>query len=290
MPRANLRLFVIFPTESGSFFKKMREGMKKAAKELKTRDVKIEFFETKNHNVSRQLQILAHAIDLKPDGIVIIPASSTQLNLLIDEAADNDIPLVTVADDAPYSKRLFFVGADNYSCGRLCAELMGNFLCSEGKILVLSGSSEMYALKQRVAGFKDKLKTAYPKIKIGKIINYAENEEYCINSAVEELSNTNGYNGVFVSSALGTEALSKSLDRLDLSSNPKIIGFEPNELTATYLRQEKISALIFQDSFMQGYLSLKVLYDYLSSGIVPEKDCVNTKTEIVLRENIEKFL
>ncbi|MGE5473250.1 MAG: sugar ABC transporter substrate-binding protein [Ignavibacteriales bacterium] len=290
MPRSNLRLFVISPVESGDFFRNMREGMKKAAKELKAHDVKIEFLETKNHNVSRQLQLLAHAIDLKPDGIVIVPASATQLNLLIDEAADNDIPLVTVADDAPYSKRLFYIGADNYSCGRLCGELMGNFLCAEGKILIFSGSNELYALRQRVAGFKDKIKTSYPKMKIAKIINYSEDEEDCINSALEELSNLNGCNGVFVTSALGTEALAKSLDRLDLPSYPKIIGFEPNEFTATYLNQEKISALIFQDSFMQGYLSLKILYDYLSSGIVPEKDYVNTRIEIVLRENIEQFL
>ena len=290
MPRSNLRLFIIFPTESGLFFETVRAGMSKAAKELEQYDVKIDFLETKSHNVSRQLKLLAHAIDLKPDGIVIIPASATQLNLLIDEAADNDIPLVTVADDAPYSKRLFYVGADNYSCGRLCGELMGNFLGTNGDVVIFSGGNEMYTLKQRISGFKEKLKTTYPNMKISKIVNYGENEEDCFTSAVKELSITNIGSGIFVTSALGTIALAKALDQLNLPSYPKIIGFEPNQLTADYLTQGKISALIFQDSFMQGYLSIKVLYDYLASGIVPEKDYVNTRIEIVMKENIENFI
>lgn len=290
MPRANLRLFIIFPTESGCFFEKVRDGMKKAAKELERYNVKIEFLETKGHNVSRQLKLLTHAIDLKPDGIVIIPASATQLNLLIDEAADNDIPVVTVADDAPYSKRLFHIGADNYSCGRLCGELMGNFLCSEGNIAIFSGSTELYALKQRIAGFKDKIKTSYPDIKITKLINYGENEGDCLNVAVQQLHAISESDGVFVTSAAGTVAVVKALEQLEPSLFPKIIGFEPHEITSEYLTQGKISALIFQDSLMQGYLSLKVLYDYLSHGIVPEKDCVNTRIEIVLKENIENFI
>ncbi|MGE5328848.1 MAG: sugar ABC transporter substrate-binding protein [Deltaproteobacteria bacterium] len=290
MPRSNLRLFVIFPTESGIFFDTLREGMQKAAKELARHNVKIEFLETKSHNASRQLQILAHAIDLKPDGIVIIPASATQLNFLIDEATDNDIPVVTVADDAPYSKRLFYVGADNYACGRLCGELMGNFLCSDGNVIILSGSTELYTLKQRTAGFKDKLKTSFPNIKISKIISYDESEEDHFSPVIKKLSNLNDYNGIFVTSALGTLALTNAFDNIELPSPLKVIGFEPNQLTAKYLMQGNFSALIFQDSFMQGYLSLKILYDYLSHGIVPEKDCVNTRIEIVLRENIEKFI
>jgi len=290
MPRANLRLFVVFPTESGCFFEKVREGMKKAAKELERHNVKIDFLGTKGHNISRQQQLLTHAIDLKPDGIVIVPASSTQLNLLIDEAADNDIPVVTVSDDAPYSKRLFYIGADNYSCGRLCGELMGNYLCTEGNVIIFSGSTELYALKQRVAGFRDKLKTSYPNIKISKIVNCDEMEENCINSAVEELSCISECTGIFVTSAQGTLSVVNALDQLNFPLYPKVIGFEPNEITADHLTQGKISALLFQDSFMQGYLSLKTLYDYLSHGIVPKKDCVNTKIEIVLRENIENFI
>jgi len=290
MPRTNLRLFVLFPTESGPFFEKVLQGMKKAAKELERHDVKIDFLETKGHNISRQQQLLTHAIDLKPDGIVIAPASSTQLNLLIDEAADNDIPVVTVSDDAPYSKRLFYIGADNYSCGRLCGELMGNYLSTEGNVIIFSGNNELYTLKQRILGFRDKIKTSYPDIKIRKIVSCDESEQDCIISTVEELSSVSECTGLFATSTLATISVLKALNQLDPSLYPKIIGFEPNQITADYLEQGKISALIFQDSFMQGYLSLKTLYDYLSHGIVPKKDCVNTKIEIVLRENIENFI
>lgn len=290
MPRSNIRLCAIVPVESGIFFEKVLEGIKKAENELEKYDVKIEYFQTKHHSISRQIQLLTHAIDLRPDGIVIVPVSTTQLNFLIDEASDNDIPVVTISDDAPYSKRFCYVGPENLNCGRLCGELMGNFMGSDSKILLFSGSTEMYGLKQRVQGFKEKIKISYPNSKITKIINYNEDEHLCYKKAYEELSKNINYDGIYVTSAIGTVAVARALSELNLENPPKLIGFEPSQETAPYIYDGTINTLIYQDSFSQGYLSIKTLFDYLSSGIVPEKDFINTKIEIAMQENIEKFI
>lgn len=290
MPRSNLRLYVICPGKNNHLFGKVLDGAKKAQKELEHFNVKVEYLYTNNHSVSRQAQLLSQAIDLKPDGIALAPASITELNLLIDEAVDSGIPVVTFNDDAPYSKRLCYVGPDNYASGRLCGELIGNFLSGKGRILILSDKEEGYGLKQRLLGFRDKIKTFYPEVRIAKILNYAEDENACCINAAKELTDNEDINGIFTTSYAGSTAIGKILKTMNFSEPPKVVGYDPGESVSEYVREGLIQTLIYQDPFSQGYLGLKVLYDYLSSGTVPKKENLYTKFDIVMRENLDNFI
>lgn len=293
MPRSNLRLYVIYPKEieeSSFFWDKVYEGTEKAKEELEQFGVKVEYIFSRYNNVHRQAQILSQVIDQKPDGIAIVPTSTTELNLLIDEAVDNDIPVVAFLNDAPYSKRFCYVGPDNYSSGRLCGELMGNYLSGKGNVMIFSASSEVYSLKQRLLGFRDKMKSSYPEIKILKTIDYSTNEDLCYSYAMDELQKNTEIDGIFVTCATGTIALGRVLDELKPSSLPKVIGYDPNERVAKYVYDGIINALIYQDLFTQGYMSLKVLYNYLSSGLVPEGENLYTNIQIVMQENLENFI
>jgi len=242
-----------------------------------------------HNNISRQMQLLEQVINIRPDGIAILPFGTTELNHLIDEAVDNDIPVVTFNNDAPYSKRFCFVGPDNYSSGKLCGNIMGNFLPLESNILILSGSNDIYALKQRLLGFKDKIKSSYPEIKTLNIFDYAENEDICYTYIMNEFSNNNSIDGIYVSSAIGCNAIGKALKELNLSSPPKTIGFEPNKLFSEYITEGLFQAFIYQAPYTQGYLSLKTLYDYVASGLVPEAENIYTKNEIAMLENFDNF-
>ena len=290
MPRFNCRLCVICPKKGSYFFDKVFEGTKKAEKELEQFGVQIEYLYTEHHSLSRQVQFLTQVIDLRPDGIAIVPASTTELNYIIDDAVDNNIPIVTFNNDAPYSKRFCYVGPDNYSSGRLCGELMGNFLSSAGNVIIFSASSEVYGLKQRLLGFRDKLRSSYPNIKIKNILDYSDDEEICYSNAINELSNNTEIDGIFTTSATGSVAVGKALKELNLPSLPKVIGYDPNELASKYLLDNTINVLIHQDPITQGYLSIKVLYDYLSSGIIPPQEHLYTKIEIVMQENLASFM
>ena len=290
MPRSNLRLYVICPNEGDHFFDKVYEGAQKAEEELSELGVTVEYLHSKYNNVSRQTQLLSEIVDSKPDGIAIVPASTTELNKFIDEAVDNDIPVVTFNNDAPYSKRFCYIGPDNYSSGRLCGELMSKFLCNEGKILVFSASNDVYASKQKLLGFKDRIKSSYPKMKILKSINYADDEETCYNLITKELKHNPEINGIYATSGTSSIAISQALKDLDLASSPKFIGYDPSKILSPYMIDGYVNALIYQDPFTQGYLSLKVLYDFVAHGIVPEKETLNTKIEIVVQENLENFI
>ena len=51
-----------------------------------------------------------------------------------------------------------------------------------------------------------------------------------------------------------------------------------------YLESGVISATICQDPYHQGYLPVKILFDYLLDKKLPESELIHTKTDIMIRE------
>src|SRR5262249_55177825 len=60
---------------------------------------------------------LASAVAKKPDGILISVADPNVIKDGIDGAIVAGIPVITMDSDAPTSKRLFFIGTNNYEAG-----------------------------------------------------------------------------------------------------------------------------------------------------------------------------
>ncbi|RHR25869.1 sugar ABC transporter substrate-binding protein [Clostridium sp. AF19-22AC] len=69
-------------------------------------------------------ELLQMAIAAKVDGIIIRADGSEDTNKLIQEAADDEVPIpvITILEDNPNSKRLSFVTANDYRLGELYGE------------------------------------------------------------------------------------------------------------------------------------------------------------------------
>src|SRR6266404_2547438 len=61
---------------------------------------------------------------LNPAGILVSPADPDLMKSDIDAAIAAGIPVITVDADASASKRLSFIGTDNYEAGRLGGEIV----------------------------------------------------------------------------------------------------------------------------------------------------------------------
>src|SRR5207249_2766580 len=89
-------------------------------------------------------------------GIAISPISAAnQVGLLNDAAAKTNV--ITHDSDAPASKRLCFVGTDNYKAGRAAGKLVKEALPEGGKIMIFVGRLEQLNAAQRQLGVIDEL-------------------------------------------------------------------------------------------------------------------------------------
>jgi len=90
------------------------------------------------------------------DGVAISPIDAKNQVDLINEVAAH-CPVITHDSDAPGSKRLCFVGMDNYKAGRAAGKLVKEALPNGGKVMIFVGRLEQLNAQQRRQGVIDEL-------------------------------------------------------------------------------------------------------------------------------------
>jgi ribose transport system substrate-binding protein len=103
-------------------------------------------------NLEQQIRMMETMIKQGVDGIALDPLDSDALQPSIDKAAAAGIPVICFESDAPGSRRLAYIGADNREAGIRMGQLLGELLKGKGMVLVESGLSNMNSLQQRMDG------------------------------------------------------------------------------------------------------------------------------------------
>ena len=95
--------------------------------------------------VGDQKRIVQSLLTRGVDGIAISPIDPVNQADLLNEAAAAT-KLITHDSDAPSSKRLCYVGMDNYTAGRMCGQLVKEALPEGGKLMIFVGRIEQLNL------------------------------------------------------------------------------------------------------------------------------------------------
>lgn len=103
-----------------------------------------------------QKRMVENALTNGVDGIAISPIDPVNQADLLDEVAERTI-LITQDSDAPESKRLCYVGMDNYLAGRMCGELVKDALPDGGSIMLFVGRLEQLNARLRNEGVIDEV-------------------------------------------------------------------------------------------------------------------------------------
>lgn len=157
--------FAILYANVHPFFDSVGNGALEKVKELGL-DITMILQGAQNGNVSQQIQIMEDLITQKIDGIAIGPCDSEALTPYIDKAVEAGIPVLCYDTDAPESKRIGYVGTNNYNAGRAMGEELGKALNGKGNVLCETGVVSQAGLIQRMQGVQDVLAESYPDIKI----------------------------------------------------------------------------------------------------------------------------
>ena len=90
------------------------------------------------------------------DGIAVSPVDAENQTPFLNEVAENTI-LITNDSDAPKSKRLVFIGTNNYKAGRALGGLVKKALPDGGEVMLFVGRLEQLNARQRRQGVIDEL-------------------------------------------------------------------------------------------------------------------------------------
>src|SRR5881296_1183232 len=148
---ADEKYFLISANIKIPYWEMAGAGLSQAASDLKVRS---KFDGPDGYDPKAEQEALQKAIQQKATGILISVVDPALMKDDIDRAISAGIPVITVDSDAPSSKRLFFIGTNNYQAGLMGGQRLAQELKNKGNVVVFTMPSQAN-LEERLRGYRD---------------------------------------------------------------------------------------------------------------------------------------
>ena len=154
-------IFALVPKNTNNpFFDQARAGCKKAEKELKGAIVCLYIGPSDHGGGDEEAQIVADLVTKRVDGIAVDPANANAMANALAGAKAAGIPVLTWDSDLlprDKSKRLAYVGTNNYDIGLNIGKLVQQIKPTGGTICIQSGGAASANHNERMQGIRDTL-------------------------------------------------------------------------------------------------------------------------------------
>ena len=149
---------------------------------------------------------------------------------------------------------------------------------------IVTGSSQVLCHTDRIAGFCDRISACYPRIRVIAEIENSDDDFESYDKTRALLSAHPDINALYFTAAgvYGGCRAVLSLNRTDIH----ILAYDKIPATKELMEQHIISAVICQQSAIQGSKPIQLLFDYLTAGEAPDREFYYTAVDIRILENL----
>jgi LacI family transcriptional regulator len=282
-----LRIGVNLPREIASFFDLVREGILEAVRQVQTSDVKVIHRSYPGLGDGEQ-EALAEALADDLHGLIMVPGQPAPLAPLMKEAAERGLPVVCVNTEAPEVEHLVTVCVDSLTTGLLAGELMGRFLASKGRVMVVTGQVSTIDHAQKVAGFRRAIAEMWPDLTIAAAVEAHDHEPEAYEKSRHVLTSTPDIAGVYVSTANSVPVL-RAIEDVGLAGRATVITSDLFPTLAPLIESGRVAATMDQRPSVQGQLAFRSLYQFLVDGVRP-RPVIRMAPHIVMKSNLGLFM
>ncbi len=259
---------------------------KKAGEELGVEI--LDYSPSKADNVEEQKRILEDLITTGVDAVVLAPANTEAVKGPVQDLIDAGIPVVYDNTMGPSDvDYLTYVGIDNYECGKLIAEAMGEVLGGEGKVLVMEGVPGQATSDIRTKGCLETLNKDYPNIVVESGVTKWQfdegrkiTEDY-ITKWGDDLKGVISVGGNQAEGAVEAVAAAGKEGKIYVS------GFDVQEPQYVAVESGTEIFTISQGVYQQAYLSVVAAIKALNGEEVPR--LINCPITVVNKDNLKEM-
>ncbi len=282
-----LHIGAVYCQEQESFYREVTAGIQKAQAEYGDHCVTVDLLQTEHLDQQAQAELLAGLNPEDYDGLIINSAGVETANY-INRFMEQGTPVATFNTDAPSSRRLFFVGCSAHTCGQMGAHLLGKLVGGQGKVLLFGSVLGKTVWVDRLSSAYAVLQQEFPEIEIVSVFFDPTVENDFAQSMRNCLEETPDLAGIFpINNARTCDAI--KLLREQGRKDIRIVGFDISRETKEGVLDGFCDALLFQDPFQQGYLSVTAMVKYLTQGILPPAEECSITPRIIMKYNIETY-
>jgi len=219
---------------------------------------------------AKEVEMIESYVQRGVDGL-LVNSLGPSVCQAVDQAMDAGIPIVMWDSDCPDSKRLSYVGTDNYQGGIECAKLYAEAVEGKGhqKIFILTGQPGAFNLQERDRGFKDGLDTLGVDYEIVTTVPGFDDLSKSVEAVESTLRGDPTINGFFCDGPwpflVEPSNLPTLIERVE-SGDLTVVSFDTLEQEMWYVENDIIVGMFGQKYYGWGYHGLSVLHDIVANG------------------------
>ena len=282
--KKKLRIGVILFGPENPFFQRVLEGVSAKAEELAAYDCTV-LIRRVTFDGEAQVRAMHELVEEGIHGLVMTPYNDPSVIRTINELYDQGIPVVTMNTDIQGSRRIAYVGSNYYEGGRTAGGLMRLATGGRASLGIITGSSQVLCHTERIAGFLDVIGKTAPQIQVLDTLKNHDDEFESYEVTKHFLKAHPEADAIFFAAA-GVHGGCRAIINMNRTKHMHVVCFDADDTVRPLITDGLISATISQQPKKQGSRPLDLLFDYLTTGNLPENEINYVDAAIKIRENL----
>ena len=265
MAQENYDIALISKGFQHQFWQAVKAGADQAAADLGV-TVTFEGPETESQ-VDRQMDMLAAALSRQPDAIGFAALDSQAATPLLQQAKDAGVPVIAFDSGVDSDIPLTTATTDNVAAAALAADVMAELIGGEGKVAIVAHDQTSRTGIDRVEGFSNRIKEAYPNIEVVSV-QYGGGDQLASTEITKSILLANpDLKGIF--GANEGSVLGVANGKQELGSNVVIIGYDSGAAQKALIESGVIAGAITQNPVGIGYQTVQAAVSALKGETLP---------------------
>ncbi|MDQ0246330.1 ribose transport system substrate-binding protein [Bacillus fengqiuensis] len=227
-----------------------------------------------------QIHMLKNILKERPDVLVVSPVESPAVMSILEEFAENKIPVLLIDTDIPWESKTSYIGTDNFDLGKKAGALLASQLQPGDEVALITGNVNSPISDERIKGAKLSLEAAGIEIAAEKAS--LPNEPSPVRKAMTSILKHHPHiKGVFATTDIMALSALEAIERQ--GHKMPVIGADGIIKMVKSIEQGTLTDTVAQNPYDMGYVSVEAASKVMKGKEV-EKN-IDTGVDIITKDN-----
>jgi simple sugar transport system substrate-binding protein len=265
------------------FWLMVRNGVETAARETNS---EVEYHAPEKFDLGAMSKLIDVAVSAKPDGLIVSIPDAAAVGRSIQAAVAAKIPVISINSGLDVSKKLgclIHIGQEEENAGKAAGERMKQMGVKNA--VILNQEIGNVALDQRTKGFRDGFEGPFHHV---QVLPVTIDFQQCHDALAAYLQKNPDLDGVMALGPVAAEPALQLLNERGKIDKIKLCTFDISPPVIEALLKKQMSFAVDQQQWLQGYLPVVFLANYLKYGSIVQNILILTGPSFVTPENVEQ--
>ena len=265
------------------FWLMVRNGVETAARETNS---EVEYHAPEKFDLGAMSKLIDVAVSSKPDGLIVSIPDAAAVGRSIQAAVAAKIPVISINSGLDVSKKLgclIHIGQEEENAGKAAGERMKQMGVKNA--VILNQEIGNVALDQRTKGFRDGFEGPFHHV---QVLPVTIDFQQCHDAIAVYLQKNPDLDGVMALGPVAAEPALQLLIEQSKIDKIKLCTFDISPPVIEGLLKKQMSFAVDQQQWLQGYLPVVFLANYLKYGSIVQNILILTGPSFVTPENVEQ--